>query len=216
MKEFIYVLFAVLSVLLIVIGMLWYSRETKKQRAKPNFVVITLWTLIAIINATTYHMIVLDYFKSSLALISVAVNVYVLIVIIVHKNYILLKRDVWIVIAGSALIILLVLFTSLKEMHVVMQILNTIVYIPLIWGIYDRKGIEPFGPWFIISIATVLNLFVVLISYSDYWSLIHPLRSIICQIIVMVFIRIKEMKAAPFWGVVFLYLKFCISNAKIL
>jgi len=198
MKEIVYFACAISSVVLIVIGMLWYSRETKKQRAKPNFVVMVLWTLIAIINAITYYLIVVDYFKSSLVLISVVVNIYVLVVIIVHKNYILLKRDIWIVIGGSAFIVLLVLFTNIKEIHVTMQILNTIVYIPLIWGIYDRKGIEPFGPWFIISIATIFNLFVVLINYSDYWSLIQPLRSLFLQAIVLVLIKTRGMKQLSF------------------
>lgn len=204
MRDFMYFSSAISSVVLIVIGMLWYSKETKRQKAKPNFVVITLWTLIAIINAATYHLIVLDYFKSSLVLISIAVNVYVLIVIIVHKNYILLKRDIWIVIIGSVCIILLILFTSVKETHVTMQILNTIVYIPLIWGIYDRKGKEPFGPWVVISIATICNLITVLVHYSDYWSLIHPLRSIVLQILVIILIKFKEIQTAPSWELFFL------------
>lgn len=199
MKEIIYVFSALISILLIVIGMLWYSRETKNKNAKPNFVVMVLWTLIAIINATTYHLIVLDVFKSSLVLIGTAVNIYVLIVIIVNKNYILLKRDIWIVLIGSVFIVFLVLFTDLKEIHVTMQILNTIVYIPLILGIYDRKGIEPFGPWFIIFIATIFNLFVVLINYSDYWSLIQPLRSLFLQAIVLMLIKTRETKQLSFW-----------------
>jgi len=198
MKEIFYFLFAILSVALIVIGMLQYSMETKKEKTKPNLVVISLWTLIAIINSSTYYLIVLDYFKSSLVLIGTAVNVYVLIVIIIHKNYILLKRDILIVIVGSVFIIFLVLFTNLKEMHITMQILNTIVYVPLIWGIYDRKGKEPFGPWFIIFIATIFNLCVVLINYSDYWSLIQPLRSLFLQSIVLVFIKIRETRQLSF------------------
>ena len=198
MKEIIYVFSALISIVLIVIGMLWYSEETRNKNAKPNFIVMVLWTLIAIINAATYYLIVLDYFKSSLVLISVAVNVYVLIVIIIHKNYILLKRDIWIVIAGSVFIILLVLFTNLKEMHITMQILNTIVYIPLIWGIYDRKGREPFGPWIIISIATIFNLITILVHYSDYWSLIQPLRSLFLQAIVLILIKTRKVKQLSF------------------
>lgn len=211
MKEIIYFLSAILSVLLIVIGMLWYSRETKNKNAKPNFVVMILWTLIAIINTTTYYMIVLDVFKSSLVLIGTAVNIYVLIVIIVNKNYILLKRDIWIVLIGSVFIVFLVLFTDLKGMHVIMQILNTLVYIPLIWGIYDENGKEPFGPWFIISLATVLNLLVVLINYSDYWSLIQPLRSLFLQSIVLLLIKYKGLKTASFWEL-FFYWHFIINS----
>lgn len=204
MRDFIYVSSALLSILLIVVGMLWYSKETKKQNSKPNLVVISLWTLIAIINTVTYHLLVLDYFKSSLLFIGTAVNVYVLIVIIVHKNYILLKRDILIVIAGSVFIILLLLFTNLKEVHVTMQILNTIVYIPLIWGVYDGKGKEPFGPWMIISIATIFNLITVLSHYSDYWSLIQPLRSLFLQAIVLSLIKFREFKTVSFWGCFFI------------
>lgn len=214
MKEIFYFLFAILSVVLIVIGMWWYSKETKNQKAKPNFVVMLLWTLIAVINSATYHLIVVDIFKSSLVLIGVAVNIYVLIVIIVHKNYVLLKRDIWIVIVGSVFIFFLVLFTNLKEIHVIMQILNTLVYVPLIWGIYDEKGKEPFGPWFIIFIATIFNLFVILINYSNYWSLIQPLRSLFLQLIVLVLIKYKGVKTASFWEL-FFYWHFIVNNYKI-
>lgn len=208
MKEVFYFLFTILSVVLIVIGMLRYSVETKKEKTKPNLVVISLWTLIAVINSSTYYLIVLDYFKSSLVLIGTAVNVYVLIVIIIHKNYILLKRDIWIVLLGSVFILVLLLFTDLKEIHIIMQILNTIVYIPLIWGIYDRKGVEPFGPWFIIFVATIFNLFVVLINYSDYWSLIQPLRSLLLQTIVLILIKTREIKQLSFWELFFYWLFF--------
>jgi len=198
MKEFIYVFSAILSVILIIVGMLWYSKETKKQNAKPNLVVMLLWTLIAIINAVSYYLIVTDNFKSSLVIIAVVVNIYVLVIIIVHKNYILLKRDIFITIIGVLIIACLLVFTNMKQIHIIMQILNTIVYIPLIWGICDRKGIEPFGPWFIILIATVFNLIVVLINYSNYWSLIQPLRSLFLQVIVLVLIRYKEVKNISF------------------
>lgn len=200
MKELLYGIYvssAVLSVLLMLIGMWWYSKETKKAKNRPNIVVLFLWAILAIVTAVTYELIVGDWLKSFLLFTGVASNIYVLVVLILHKNYILLKRDIVIIVLGTVLVTGFVLFMNIKEVHIIMQIINTLAYIPLIMGIMDDKGKEPLGPWMLIFIASIANLITIVVSYSDYWSLIQPLRSIFLQIVVMLLIKIKEIRTAP-------------------
>lgn len=200
MKELLYTIYiasAVISVLLMVIGMWWYSKETKKTKHRPNIVVLFLWALLAIVTAITYEMIVGDWLKSFLLFTGVAANIYVLVVLILHKNYIVLKRDILIISLGTLFIVGFVLCMNIKEVHIIMQIINTLAYIPLILGIMDGKGKEPLGPWIVIFIASIANLITIVVSYSDYWSLIQPLRSILLQIGVIILIKIKELQTAP-------------------
>ena len=200
MKELIYgisILSAIASILLMVIGMLWYTQETKNKNNKPNIVVLFLWALLAIINTITYYIIVGDLWESGLSFTSVAANIYVLIILVLHKNYIVLKRDILIVGIGIIVITGFVVSMNIKEIHIILQIVNTLSYIPLIIGIVDKKGKEPLGPWVVIYIASIANLVTVFVHYSDYWSLINPVRSLCLQTIVIIFIKIKEMKSVP-------------------
>ncbi len=206
MKELLYTIYiasAVISVLLMVIGMWWYSKETKKTKHRPNIVVLFLWALLAIVTAITYEMIVGDWLKSFLLFTGVAANIYVLVVLILHKNYLVLKRDILIISLGTLFIVGFVLCMNIKEVHIIMQIINTLAYIPLILGIMDGKGKEPLGPWIVILIASIANLITIVVSYSDYWSLIQPLRSILLQIGVIILIKIKELQTAPSWELFF-------------
>ena len=206
MKELIYgisILSAIASILLMVIGMLWYTQETKNKNNKPNIVVLFLWALLAIINTITYYIIVGDLWESGLSFTSVAANIYVLIILVLHKNYIVLKRDILIVGIGIIVITGFVVSMNIKEIHIILQIVNTLSYIPLIIGIVDKKGKEPLGPWVVIYIASIANLVTVFVHYSDYWSLINPVRSLCLQTIVIIFIKIKEMKSVPVWGTFF-------------
>lgn len=200
MKEILYSIYissAVISVLLMVIGMWWYSKETKKAKNRPNIVVLFLWAALAIVTAITYKLIVGDWLKSFLLFAGVAANIYVLAVLLLHKNYILLKRDIVIIILGIVIATGFVLFMNIKKVHIIMQIINTLAYIPLIMGIMDDKGKEPLGPWMLIFIASIANLITIVVSYSDYWSLIQPLRSIFLQIVVICLIKMKELRTAP-------------------
>jgi carbon starvation protein CstA len=201
MKELLYSVYissAVISILLMVIGMWWYSKETKKAKNRPNMVVVVLWAVLAIVNTVTYKLIVLDWWKSLPLFVSLAANIYVFVVIVLHKNYILLKRDLIIIMLGIVMVAGFVLSMSIKEVHIIMQIINTLAYIPLVIGIMDGKGKEPLGPWMVILIACIANLITIVVSYSDYWSLIQPLRSLFLQIVVIVLIKIKDLRTAPF------------------
>lgn len=206
MKELvysIYILSAIVSIVLMVVGMLWYTQETKNKNNKPNIIVLFLWALLAIINTITYYLIVDDLWKAGLSFTSVAANIYVLIILMLHKNYILLKRDILLVGIGIVVIMGFVVSMNIKEIHIILQIVNTLSYIPLIIGIVDNKGKEPLGPWVVIYVASIANLVTVFAHYSDYWSLINPIRSLCLQTIVIILIKIKEMKSVPVWGTFF-------------
>jgi len=197
MREILWVTSIVLTVLFVAVGMYWYAKETK-EKSTPNFVVISLWALIAVANTITYAFIVADWSKWTLNIVGLLANIFVLGVILLHKNYILYKEDIMIIVTGILIVLVLIVFMNMKDLHIIMQIINTVVYIPLILRIYDGTGKEPFWPWIVISLGTVTNLVTVLLHYTDYWSLIHPLRSLVCQIIVIVIIRVKEIRTARF------------------
>lgn len=173
-----------------------YSRETKQKKNKPNLVVFLILLLLAIINTTTYIIIVKDLYKSLFLIATVLANLLVIIVTIKSKNFLFLKRDLWIVAIGVICIFIMIKVFSVKDIHIIMQIATTIPFIPLLIGVIKKDGIEPFYPWVIIFLGSIFALLTALVDYSDYWSLIHPIRSIILQIILLICIKVYKRPLA--------------------
>lgn len=198
MKEFIYYLFSAVSLLFVFWGMLLYGNDTKNKVSKPNMVVIIFLTLINIINSVTYILIVGDFIKGSLSIVGGFANIYVLVSMIRSRNFILLRRDLFVILICVALMTSLFWILNIKDIHLIVQVLNSIGFIPLFIGITDGRGKEPFLPWCLITLGTVCNIVTVSIFYSDYWSLIYPVRLLLFQSIILVLIKYKELKTASF------------------
>lgn len=188
MKE----IFSILSVLSIIIGLFLYSKETKQKKNKPNLVVFLILLILAIINTTTYIIIVKDLIKASFLIAIVVANIIVTIVTIRSKNFLFLRRDLWIVAIGVICIVIMIKVFSVKDIHIIMQVATTIPFIPLLIGVIRKEGIEPFYPWVILLLSSIFALLTALVDYSDYWSLIHPLRSIILQIVLLICIKVYK------------------------
>ena len=199
MKE----LISVLCVISMLIGLIWYNRGTKNKSSKPNLLAILAFLVFATLNALTYIFIVHDLYKASLLLTTIAANLWITIVMLRNKNYLLLKRDVYIIITGLIVVALMMYFIEAKNLHIIMQIAISIPFIPIIMGVLQKKGKEPFMPWMMMLIGTALNLAAVLVEYTDFWSLIHPVRSLFCMGILLISIKYvnrKKIKPRVSWA----------------
>lgn len=181
----------ILSVLSIVSSLIgtWVYIKTKRENAKPNIVVIFVWFIFAFLNAYSYYFIVHDYYKSASAFFAVIINGVIIFVTLFFKDYLFLKKDVYFILGIFASAATLFFVLDMKDLHIFTQIALTIPFIPLIWRIIQGKGREPFVPWLFYTIAVVFALGTVLVEYSDYWSLIHYSRALICQTIVLIIIK---------------------------
>jgi len=185
------ILFSVISVALIFIGLFLYGKETKNKKSKPNIIVLFLWVITALINLITYIIIVQDLFKSALLIATVVANIIITLITIKSQNYLFLKRDIWIVITAILSTCLLTTLLNVKDMHLIIQIITTIPFIPLLIGITKKQGKEPIFPWIIIFISTIFSLLTIIVEYSDYWSLISPIRSAAFQFMVIICIKLN-------------------------
>ena len=179
------ILFTLLSMIAILLSLIWYRKATVNKTAKPNLIAILATLVFAVTNALTYLIIVKDLHKSSLLIVSILANIIMSTIIIKSKNFLWLKRDFYIMLACVICVVVLLVFTDTKNVHIIMQVTISLPFIPLIMEVLQKKGKEPLLPWFMVFIATVFNLFVILIEYSDYWSLIHPIRSAILLVILL-------------------------------
>ncbi len=182
MKE----IFSIMSAFFVFDNLIWYRKETKNKKNNPNIVVLGFWVLTAIANCATYGIIVQDLFKSLFLIAVVFANFIIFFAAIRSKTYLFLPRDIWIIVLAIVSIICLILFFDVKDIYVIMQIITTIPYIPLIIGIMQGKGKEPLGPWVLNLVASLSALSAVLVEYSDYWSLIYPLRAVVVHIILII------------------------------
>jgi len=170
-------LFTSLSLIAVILGLVWYRNATVNKSIKPNLIAILATLVFAITNAITYLWIVKDLYKSSLLIVTILANVIMSTIIIKSKNFLWLKRDFYIMLSCIICVVVLLVLTDTKNVHIIMQVAISLPFVPLIMGVLQKKGKEPLLPWFMILLATIFNLFVILIEYSDYWSLIHPIRS---------------------------------------
>jgi preprotein translocase subunit Sec61beta len=195
MKE----IFAVISLVLMLIGTIWYDKETKNKKIKPNIVVFFAMFFINLLNAITYIFIVEDLYKAGLLITTGLSTVWIIIATMKSKNYLFKKSDIIFILLGSCATALLLIIFQKEYLHIIMQILITIPFIPLIAGIIKKEGKEPIYPWLLMLAAVVFNLFAVLVEYSGYWSLIHPLRSLFCLGLLIISILIAENKIKLSW-----------------
>ena len=231
MKEF----FSILSGIVTIIGFIWYGYSMREKKAEkdenkkknetvPNLPVISFWLLLAIISTLTYILIVKDYYKAIFQLVGLVANLILILMLIHSKKYASKKKD-WIIVISLtvALITLAVLILSgvifdVKDLHVLIQIFNTLSYIPLIWTIAIGKGKEPIGPWLVITLAVVIALIAILMDkYKDFWELfyavLHPARSIVLQLIVIA-VSYFKLKRAPWVGLLpyIKYIDWCMKQ----
>lgn len=190
MKE----IFALISFFLVITGLIWYSIETRNKKTKPNLLVLFAFLGVVMINTITYYLLVQDVFKTLPLLAGVVANIILLVITIKSKEYLFLRRDSWVFGIAIIFILILIFVFSVKDIHIIMQIISTIPFVPLLIGIAKSGGKEPFYPWLLILISSVFGLTAILVAYSDYWSLINPLRAIVCQSTVLIFIRIYKNK----------------------
>jgi hypothetical protein len=185
MKEF----FSIISALFVLANLFLYRKEAKNKKNNPNIIALGFWALTAIANCLIYGMIVQDVFKTLFLIAVVFANFIIFFTVIRSKKYLFLPRDIWIIIIVIFSIVFLAVFFDIKDMYIIMQIITTIPYVPLIIGIIQGKGKEPIVPWILNLVASSSALFSVLLEYSDYWSLIYPLRTVIVQIILLICIK---------------------------
>lgn len=167
----------------------WVYIRMGKSDAKSNIVVLFVWFIFSLLNAYSYSFIVHDYYKAASALFSVVVNAAVIIITLFFKDYLFLKRDVLLILVLFVFSVIVFFVFDVKDLHILTQICLTIPFFILIWRIVQKKGVEPFRPWLFYTLALVFALGAVLVDYSDYWSLIHYSRALICQIIVLIIIK---------------------------
>lgn len=204
-------LFALLSIIAVIIGLVWYRKETVNKTIKPNLIAILATLVFAVTNALTYLFIVKDLYKSSLLIVTILANIIMITIIIKSKNFLWLKRDFYVILACVICVVVLLVFTDTKNAHIIMQVAISLPFVPLIWGVLQKKGKEPLLPWFMILLATIFNMFVVLVEYSDHWSLVHPIRSGILLIILLlsiVYVNSKKWKKHLVTPRCFLLIKF--------
>jgi hypothetical protein len=190
---------ALMSAIVSIAGLILYNRAIKENQRKeggvrPNMVVLIMGILTAAANTGTYLVIVKDIAKSLLALVVTITNIIITYNTYRSKNYSFLKRDILIGSVATIIVVVIALsFLTIKDIHVVMQVMATIPYFPLIMGIIQRKGVEPLIPWVFSFIGGLFWLGAVMVDYSGGWSLLYPLRSCILQILVIVFVIYKKV-----------------------
>lgn len=199
MKILMEIFFSIISAVVIFIGSIYYSNEGKKKRSKPNILVISSWLIFAAISVTSYILVeTKEWYKWLYQLSTAIANIWIFVAVLRSKNYTALKRDVFIILGSLALLIFIGIKIGSRDTHVLMQILLSIPYIPLIIGMIQGTGKESLGPWIVLTIGIILGVIPALINYSNIWSILYPLRSLVLQSTVIVLILLcNTQKKVP-------------------
>lgn len=205
--KILYYLLIFLSSTILLISSVWYAKATHRYNNKPNIVVLISWAMISMFAVVTYKLLVPGWGKSVVPILGVVMNFLIVgFIVFVQKNYLLLKKDIIIMICVIVISSILAILIGTKPFHVLIQAISFGSFFPLVLRIIDGKGKEPLGPWLFMFIGTLLSLAVVSINYTDFWSILHPVRALLCQSIVLFAIKLKLRrwrKPDLFWDLVF-------------
>jgi len=159
-----------------------YMYNAHRHRAKPNSACWTVWAVVSVINVVTYFAISKD-------LVTIILPTFSSLTCVAAFLYALFRRKLKplqtldkqvLGIAGMAVIVWAV-FRSAANANVLLQVSETISFVPQISDVRKDPKAEPPLPWFLWSAGYVLLIAVLLLKFDGDWmklgyGLVYPLN----------------------------------------
>ncbi len=167
-----------------------YMYNARRNRAKPNSAVWTVWAVVSIINVITYFAISKDWVTIILPTFSsttcLAAFLYALFRGKLKRLQTLDKQVLGI--AGMAVIVWAV-FRSAANANVLLQVSETISFVPQISDVRKDPKAEPPLPWFLWGAGYALLIAVLFLKFDGDWiklayGLVYPLNLFVFHCIV--------------------------------
>ena len=166
-----------LSSLLFITFFVIYNKDIIKWSIKPNLITRSLFSLITLINFSTYFTFTNDILKSGLAMTDFFVCIVVTGLIVFRKQYSKPSRFEWAIILSALLALLCrYLFHSAIYANLLLQPSYILAFLPTYKNVRKNPQDENALVWFMWALSFVLNIIVILILWQDVTaSLVNPI-----------------------------------------
>ena len=189
-------LFALLSGLTLLISYLVYFRQMIRGYSNPNPSSWFIWSLVMIMNALTYHQILIHNpikavtaYVAALCLISISI-------------YALLRKRFSRIHYFDGISVFLALCTGIFWQltnnaflaQIALQIILVLSYIPTLYGIYKGHASEQVYSWVLVVMSYIFLVISIMLDYRGHWiELLFPLvNGILGNGLVVIFILKKK------------------------
>lgn len=166
----------ILSSVIFLVFFIIYNKDILKGTVKPNVVSWGLFSLITLINATTYIVFTHDIFKGALAFTDCFTCVVITCLILFKGQYTKLTIFEKIIILLS-LLSLVLWFVLHKAMYanLLLQPAYILAFIPTLKNAWKNPQNESSLVWLMWAFSFILTIIVILIRWQNVWAdLINP------------------------------------------
>ncbi len=171
------VILAVFTSFLHIVGYIVYNYQVMKGSSKPNTATWFLWSLITILNFTSYNIASGDWVKSLLPTISALMVIMTFLLTLLRGKFSKLNKfDNLALVAGLISVLVWWQFNSAVYANLILQAAILIGFVPTYLGVFRNPKNEKPLPWLIWSIVYVLGTLIVLLRWNgQYIDIIYPL-----------------------------------------
>jgi hypothetical protein len=163
-----------------------YFRSAKQGSITPNAATWTIWGLVSILNMATYFAIARDWVLVIMPMMSSLVCTGVWIVLLWQKKLHKLNRTDEMTLSVAILaIVFWIAFRSAAGANVILQIAESISFVPAIGDVRrDPKAEKPL-PWFLWGGAYGLLTAVVALRFDGQWvQFVYPVNLLVLHLAV--------------------------------
>lgn len=171
------IVLAIFTSFLHIIGYIVYNYQVMRGSSKPNTATWFLWSLITILNFTSYNIASGDWVKSLLPTIGALMVITTFLLILFRGKFSKLNKfDNLALVAGLISVLVWWQFNSAVYANLILQIAILIGFVPTYLGVLRNPKNEKPLPWLIWSAVYVLGTIIVLLRWNgQYIDIIYPL-----------------------------------------
>jgi len=179
------VLLGVIAGLMHVFAFIIYHRQMLKGFSCPNIATWTLWVFISTLNCISYIVMSESIVKGFLPIASTLALYLVFSASLFKGKFSRLdSSDEIALIIGVFSLFIWWAYRSAVYANLLLQICIIISFIPTYRGIWKDPNKEKAWPWFVWSLAYIIQIIIVFLEWKAWYQLVYPINCLVLHLIV--------------------------------
>ncbi len=189
---------SILSGIIQFTGYLIYARKVVFGSIRPNAASWSVWAFGAVIESVSYIYLSQDILKNILPIVC-ALSAILLFLMCLIRGYFtkITSFETAVVVADVIITIIWALTGSPFVANVLLVLTAVISFVPIITAVYKNPTYERAFPWFVWTVAYVLQLTVVIARFEKPEDLLYPIVFAILHIVVALLALDIRKKGVP-------------------
>lgn len=174
---------ALTTMLLNLVATVIYVNQIIKNKSTPNPSSWAIWLIVNLVNLITYFIIVDKSFWVAFASItSTIIVLFIFLLSLIKGKFTKLNNlDVISLVIAIGIGMVWKVSGNAVVSNIALQIIFIISFIPTLLGLLKKTAKEESAPWFLGTIAYILQIIIVLSNSINVWALVFPIIQILGQ-----------------------------------